>query len=106
MKNSVDKVYGVLADKHKEENSNMDNVKLLYKEMYNKLLAAKENNASLEEVLELHKEVFLKSAGVNSEEELNQGQKMGFAGHMRSVAGKSASELLELDMNILAKFIG
>lgn len=102
----ADSVYGVVAHKHKEDNTNMDAMKEVYKEMYNKLAKAKESNASMEEVLELHKEVFLKSASVKSEEELNQGQKMGFAGHMNSVKGKSVEELLELDMKILQKFIG
>ncbi|WP_055069504.1 hypothetical protein [Clostridium massiliamazoniense] len=106
IQNKVDAVYGVVADKHKEDKTNMDAMKEVYKEMYAKFETAKNNNASLEEVLELHKEVFLKSASVKSEDELNPGQKMGLAGHMKSVAGKSAEELIAMDMGILQKFIG
>lgn len=106
LNNKVDSIYGVVAHKHKEDNTNMDAMKEVYKEMYGKLAKAKENNISMEDVLELHKEIFLRSASVKSEDELNQGQKMGLAGHMNSVKGKDVEELLELDMKILQKFIG
>ncbi|MGL5614808.1 MAG: hypothetical protein ACRDD2_01050 [Sarcina sp.] len=105
LNSTVDSIYGVVADKHKADHRDMGAMKEVYKEMYKKLETAKENNASMEEVLAIHKEIFLKSASVNSEEELNQGQKMGLAGHMNSVKDKSVEELLEMDMKILAKFI-
>ena len=36
LQNKVDAVYGVVADKHKEDKTNMNIMKEIYKEMYTK----------------------------------------------------------------------
>lgn len=104
--NTVNDVHGVVYNKHKEEKRDMEAMKVIYKELVNNLITLKESNPSKEEALEAHKNIFLKSAGVNSEDELNQGQKMGLKGHMGSVMDQDAQTLIELDIKILQKYIG
>lgn len=106
LKNAVNNVHEVVANKHKADHIDMGAMKEVYKKMHKRFVDLKNSNPSMEQALEIHKMVFLKSAGVNSEEELNQGQKMGLAGHMNSVSGKDAKTLLEMDIKILEKFIG